>query len=95
MTFLFRLFLFANIAALLVALYFFVTGLGDGTVSSFNIVLWLTILAGLIAAPLCGVILKTRGYRGIAVLVLAMVAVPAILAAIAILLMIVLNPRWN
>lgn len=95
MTFLFRLFLAANAAALLVALYFFVIGLGDGTVSSFNIVLWLTILAGLIAVPLCGLILKTRGYRGIAVLVLAIVAAPAIIAGIFILTMLISPPRWN
>ena len=95
MTFLFRLFLTAASLALLVALYFFGIGLADGTVSSFNIVMWLALLGGLSGIVGGGWLLNTRGHRGAAMMVLAIVGVPAILALIAILLMIVLNPRWN
>lgn len=95
LTFLFRLFLAAASLALLVALYFFGAGLADGSVSSFNIVLWLALLGGLSGVTGGGWLLDTRGHRGAAVMVLAIVAVPAILAGLAILLMIVLQPRWN
>ena len=40
----FRLFLAIDAAAALVALYFFFIGLGDGSVSSFNIAIWLALL---------------------------------------------------
>lgn len=95
MTFLYRLFLTAASLALLVAVYFFAIGLGDGTVSSFNIVMWLALLCGLLGIVGGGWLLDTRGHRGAAMMVLAIVAVPAILAGIAILMMIVLQPRWN
>jgi hypothetical protein len=95
MTFLFRLFLAAASIALLVAVYFFGIGLSDGTVSSFNIVMWLGLLGGLLAIVGGGWLLDTRGHRLAAMMVLAIVGVPAILAGIAILLVIVLQPRWN
>jgi hypothetical protein len=95
MIFLYRLFLIAASLALAVAIYFFGIGLADGSVSSFNIVLWIALLGGLLGVTGGGWLLNTRGHRGAAVMVLAIVAVPAILAGIAILLLIVLQPRWN
>lgn len=95
MIFLYRLFLTAASLALLVALYFFAIGLADGSVSSFNIVMWFVLLGGLSGILGGGWLLNTRGHRGAAMMVLAIVAVPAILAGVAILVMIVAPPRWN
>lgn len=95
LTFLYRLFLIAAGFALAVAIYFFGIGLADGSVSSFNIVLWVALLGGLFGVTGGGWLLNTRGHRGAAMMVLAILAVPAILAGIAILLLIVLQPRWN
>jgi len=95
MTFLYRLFLAAGSIALLIALYFFGVGLADGSVSSFNIVLWLGLLGGLLAIVVGGWLLNTRGHRGAAILLLALLAVPAILAALFFLLIVILQPRWN
>lgn len=95
MTFLYRLFLAAGSIALLIALYFFGVGLADGSVSSFNIVLWLGLLGGLLAIVVGGWLLNTRGHRGAAILLHALLAVPAILAALFFLLIVILQPRWN
>lgn len=92
---LFGLFLAAAIAALAVVLYFFVIGLIDGSVSSFNIVLWLVLLGLSIGVPLGGWRLKTAGRRKTATALLAVVAVPAIAYALFVLLIVITQPRWN
>jgi hypothetical protein len=94
-TFLYRLFLTAAALALAVAVYFFGAGLADGSVSSFNILLWLALVGGLTAIVGGGWMLNSRGQRGAAVMVLAIVGVPALLAALAVVVMIVNPPRWN
>jgi hypothetical protein len=81
--------------ALLIALYFFAEGLGDGTVSSVNIALWLGILSGLSAPILAGWYLRTREQIVAANLVLAVVAVPAILAGLFVISLLISQPRWN
>ncbi|GAB3794875.1 hypothetical protein GCM10028819_09910 [Spirosoma humi] len=63
----------------LVCIYFFVIGLGDGTVSSFNIALWLVILSGLAAVLLGGYWLFLHQYTVMAKLLLAILAVPSLL----------------
>jgi hypothetical protein len=74
--------------------YFFMVGLGDGTVSSFNIVLWLGILGGL--AGIVGGSLCLKKHSPIAALILVLVlAVPAILALLFFLVILISNPRWN
>jgi len=92
---LFRLFLAVDAAAALVALYFFVIGLGDGSVSSFNIVLWLVLLGGLAAILGGGWMLNAKGQRGAAIGVLAILAVPALLCVVLFAAMMVAPPRWN
>ncbi|AUD01398.1 osmoprotectant transporter permease [Spirosoma pollinicola] len=59
--------------------YFFFIGLGDGTVSSFNILLWLMILVGLAALLVGGYWLFTHQYAVLAKLLLALLAVPGLL----------------
>lgn len=78
-----------------VALVFFAIGLGDGSVSSFNLGLWLVLLGGLGAVLWAGHALRTRGKTGPAIGVLGLVAVPGLLAALFMLLILILQPRWN
>ena len=71
----------------LVVIYFFVIGLADGSVSSFNMNLWLGFLA-LVAAV-------ANGRRGAAIAVLLILAVPGGLYALFIQLIVIAQPRWN
>ncbi|QMW00358.1 osmoprotectant transporter permease [Spirosoma foliorum] len=63
----------------LICLYFFFIGLGDGTVSSSNIVLWLVILSGLAVVLLGGYWLSSHQHAVIAKLLLAILAIPSLL----------------
>lgn len=93
--FLFRILLLIDAAAALVIVYFFGVGVNDGSVSSFNIVLWVAILLGVAAILGGGIALNATGKRLLANLVLAVLGVPAFLFGGFMLLMIVLQPRWN
>ncbi|MSP46637.1 MAG: osmoprotectant transporter permease [Xanthobacteraceae bacterium] len=89
-----RILLAIDAVAALVALYFFFIGIADGSVSSFNIGLWLALL-GSIAAILGGWALNARGQRRAAIAVLSILAVPGFLAGLLILTMLIVQPRWN
>lgn len=78
-----------------VIVVFFVVGIADGSVSSFNIVLWLGILAATAAVLLVGRHLRSRGRPGLASAVLAILAVPGLLYGLFLLLVIIAEPRWN
>ncbi len=78
-----------------VVIYFFVWGLMDGSVSSFNIVMWLGLLAAVAAILGGGWLLDRSGRRGAANAVLAILAVPAFLFGLFVVGAIVLQPRWN
>jgi len=82
-------------AAALVALYFFFIGLADGSVSSFNITLWLAILGGIAAVLGGGWFLRASGRHSAAMKVLSILAVPGLLFGLFILLALILQPRWN
>jgi hypothetical protein len=74
--------------------YFFMVGLGDGTVSSFNIVEWLGILGGFVGVLGGSLWLKSQSL--IAAIILALVlAVPALLALLFFLVILITNPRMN
>ncbi len=88
-------FLTVDAIALLIAAYFFFIGIGDGTVSSFNITLWLAVLAGIIAILGLGYHFRTQGQTAMANGVLAILAVPAILAGLFVLSILIAQPRWN
>ena len=72
----------------LVLVFFFFIGLGDGTVSSDNGILWLVLLIGLTALLLGGYWLSTHQYRLAATLLMALLAVPGILYGLFMLLMV-------
>jgi len=76
-------------------LFFFVWGLSDGSVSSFNIGLWLGILATIAGVLLGAHYLNAGGNRPLAIILLLVLAIPGLLYALFVLLIIVANPRWN
>jgi hypothetical protein len=83
----------ALMAATLVA--FFAIGLADGSVSSFNIGLWLGLL-GAAAGLLWGShALQAAGHASMARGLLAAVAVQGVLFGLLLLMAVVLKPRWN
>ena len=88
--------LFAIDAAVaLVFLYFFLIGIADGSVSSFNIMLWLAILAGLAAILIGAPALRAHGQRPAANALLLVLAIPGFPGGLFVLALIVLQPRWN
>lgn len=79
----------------LVLLYFFFVGLGDGSVSSFNILLWLGILGGTAAILVSGLLLKANSRLWFANGVLLILAAPGFLYGLFFLLLIILQPSWH
>ena len=92
---LFWVLLGVDAAAALVALYFFFLGLADGSVSSFNIGIWLLLLGGIGAVIGGGLALNAAGRRRAACALLSVLAIPAFLSGLLILLLIVLQPNWR
>ena len=83
----------ALIAAIFV--FFFFWGLADGTVSSFNIVLWLAILAGLAGVLVGSLKLRAKGRARQATGLLLILAIPGMLGVLFFLAVLILQPRWN
>jgi hypothetical protein len=78
-----------------VILYFFFLGLADGSVSMFNIGLWLAILAALSGVIGGSLWLRSAGRRSAATVVLLILAVPGLLFALLFIVLLITNPRWN
>lgn len=79
----------------LVVVYFFFVGIGDGSVSSFNMGLWLLILS-VLAIVLGGSLwLRRKQQPVLANLLLSVVAVPGIVYGLFVLLLVVTNPHWQ
>jgi len=89
--------LLAAIDALIVtiAVGFFLIGLGDGSVSSDNIGLWIGILAGLGAFFGGGLWLRRLGHRRLGTLLLLVLAVPGLLYGVFIVVLLVSDTPWN
>ena len=83
----------AGVAAVLGA--FFLIGIADGSVSSFNIGLWSGTLAAVAGILAGGHLLRARGHAALASALLAILAVPGLLYALFVLLVIVSGERWN
>lgn len=92
---LFRFLLLVDIAAATVTVYFFFVGLADGSVSSFNMTLWLSTLGALAAILFGGPALKRSNHPRAANLLLALLAIPACLYGAFILMIVIAQPRWN
>ncbi len=92
---LFRILLAIDSVAGLIILYFFFLGLGDGSVSSFNIGVWLVILLILTAIFAGSLYLKSSKRLKLPNLLLAFLGVPALLFGLFFLMMILSGARWN
>ena len=94
MTFFWILWGFDAIIAFVV-LYFFFVGLADGSVSSFNMGLWMSLLA-VVAIVLFGSLwLNSHGRPGLAKGVLSILAIPGFLYLLFLLVGLITKPRWN
>lgn len=91
----FRILWGVDVVAALIALAFFAIGIEDGTVSSFNIMLWIALLGGLAVVVFGSNSLHVKGQHGLASIVAAVLAVPALLACLFIAFLLVSGVRWN
>ena len=79
----------------LIFAYFFVIGLADGTVSSFNMTLWLVVLGALGGILWGSHALRAADRTSLANSLLMIVAMPGVLAGLLFLAVIILQPGWN
>jgi hypothetical protein len=84
-----------DVLVALTALAFFGLGVEDGTVSSFNIMLWIALLAGLAVVVFGSNALHVKGQHGLAFILAAVIAVPAILAGLLFAFLLISGVRWN
>lgn len=91
----FRVLWSVDVVAALIALAFFVIGIEDGTVSSFNIMLWIALLGGLAVVVFGSNALRVKGQHGLAFILAAVLAAPALLACLFIAFLMVSGVRWN
>jgi hypothetical protein len=84
-----------DVVIAIIVLYFFLVGLADGSVSSFNIGLWLLILLGLGSVMGGSLWLKSAGHLGFAMVLLLILAVPGVLYGLFMVVCMIAAPRWN
>ena len=84
-----------DVVIAVIAVYFFLAGLADGSVSSFNIALWAFILLGLAVVVGGSLWLRKAGRTGIAAALAWVLVGPGVLAGLLLLLVLISNPRWN
>ena len=84
-----------NVAAAMVALAFFIIGLGDGSVTSFNILIWAALLGTLFTMPWAAWAVRMRGRTRLGTMLLLPVALLAVLGGVVILVLIVNPPNWR
>jgi hypothetical protein len=92
---LYRVLIAINAIALALLLFFFLWGIQDGSVSAFNILLWLALLAVPSATLAGGALAWGKGQRALALVLLLVPALPALFFAIFFLAMIILQPNWH
>lgn len=92
---LFRLLFGIDALALAVLLFFFVQGSGDGTVGPGNLLLWLALIGGVAGILAGGWWLRRHGRPGLSSLLLLVLALPAGLAGLFVLSLIVFQPNWH
>lgn len=91
----FRLLLGLDSLAALVVAYFFLAGLADGSVSDFNIELWIGIILAVTAVIAGGLLLRRAARPMLANLVLALLAVPTALYGLFLLVVVFSGTTWN
>ena len=91
----FRLLWAFDLIVAAVVIFFFVWGLLDGSVSSFNIALWLGLLALVVGVVVGGRALQRGGRTSAATLLLLVLAIPGLGFTLFVLMVLILQPRWN
>jgi ABC-type Fe3+ transport system permease subunit len=76
-------------------LFFFLVGIADGSVTSFNMSLWIATLTALTTLVVACLTLYVKNRHRVATGLALTLAVPGVLAGILFLVALVLNPRWN
>jgi hypothetical protein len=84
-----------DVVIAIIVLYFFLVGLADGSVSSFNIGLWLLLLLGLGSILGGSLWLKTAGHPTLAMVLLLILTIPGLLYGLFLLALVIAAPRWN
>jgi len=79
----------------LVIVGFFIAGVLDGSVSSFNIGLWSMLLVGAAVVMAGSLWLRSIGRRRQAIGLLMIPAMPGLMFAVFFLAVLILHPRWN
>jgi len=79
----------------IIGIYFFIVGLADGSVSSFNLGLWLVTLLVLVMVVAGSLWLKSVGRIGPAIMLLLILTVPGVLFGIFMAFLVLTVPRWN
>ena len=79
----------------LVVVVFFLIGIADGSVSSFNMALWLGMLIALAGILLGSHSLQRAGRTNLATGLLMTLAIPGVLFGLLLLAALILQPRWN
>lgn len=74
---------------------FFMIGLADGTVSSFNILLWLGILTVLFSIMGGSILLRYKGLSPIAYVLLGLLAIPTLLIILVSLIFMIAPPDFK
>jgi hypothetical protein len=78
-----------------VCLYFFFVGLADGSVSSFNLVLWIGVVAATLGVTGGSLWLRKTSHPVLATVVAMLLGVPGLLAGLLLLILALSHPRWN
>lgn len=90
-----RLLIAFDVLAAAGILFFFFWGVSDGTVSSFNIGLWLGLLGGAALSLVGGFLAYKNSNRVLAILLLLILAIPGLVFALFALFLLIAQPRWN
>jgi hypothetical protein len=78
-----------------IVLYFFFEGLADSSVSSFNMLLWLGLLAGVGAVVGGSLLLRVMDKPILGIVLSLVLALPGLLIGLFFLVLILSHPRWN
>jgi len=92
---LFKIFLSVDALICAIAIIFFFIGLVDGSVSSFNIGIWIVIFVVLAAIVFGSLGLKKIGHLVLGTILLLVLAVPGLLSGLFLFLFVVSGSSWN
>ena len=91
----FRILLVFDLVICAAALIFFVIGLADGSITSFNVSIWLAIITVIAALLGGGVWLRRNGYPGLGYGLLLVLAGPGLIYGLFLVLSLVTDTKWN